>query len=113
MPLYSLLSKIIPPPTPVPSVNITEYGIPFDDPITCSAQAAALASFSTNTGFLLKLLKSIVGYSLAIFPVEPKIALFELFTAPQVAKAITSTSFSYFEIISSNKAFISLKVLGV
>ena len=84
-----------------------------DAPITCSAQAAALASFSTKTGLLLKLLKSIEGYSFAILPVEPNMPVFSLLTAPHVAKAITSTSSSYFEIISLKTVLISSNVFGV
>src|SRR5687767_2264382 len=42
--------KIIPPPTPVPSVTQTELLTFFDAPSQCSPIAAALASFSKITG---------------------------------------------------------------
>ena len=46
---YTFPSMTMPPPTPVPSVIVTEYFVPLAAPATLSAFAAALASFSMYT----------------------------------------------------------------
>src|ERR1044072_1385240 len=49
-PRQSLPSRIIPPPTPVPSVTLITSRQPRAAPSHISPTAAALASFSRNTG---------------------------------------------------------------
>src|SRR5436190_19103780 len=49
-PRHNLPSRITPPPTPVPSVTLTTSRQPRAAPSHVSPTAAALASFSRNTG---------------------------------------------------------------
>src|SRR5437868_14798005 len=49
-PRHSLLSRMTPPPTPVPSVTLTTSAHPRAAPNHLSPTAAAFASFSSKTG---------------------------------------------------------------
>ena len=49
-PRMSSPARTTPPPRPVPTVRVTVKGWPWPAPKRVSAQAAALASFSTTTG---------------------------------------------------------------
>ena len=49
LPVYSLPSMMMPPPTPVPSVTMTMLRAPFAEPAVASPSAAQLASLSSCT----------------------------------------------------------------
>ena len=90
----SFPSFTTPAPIPVPSVIINEKSPPLAAPSLYSAHAAAFASFSTKTFLSESSEKSSELYPSGKFGVEEHTRVFSRFTAPAVAIATASISFS-------------------